>query len=457
MEISSDQLPYFIAAFSFAFGISAILLYTRALSLKKQIETISAEMAEKPVSMLVDELEKEKLSVSEKFQNGETVLSKLLQAYAKAETQVSQIKAGLSPPNFKIDDDESLKSAIREIRGKQHELITNQRATTSLSELSWFGSKSDGQKLIKTYNKLMISAFNAEFDMARDKMRHGSYATAIKKLRASVKALEKLAETVNVMISSEYLSTKEEELELWHADLVLKHEEKEARKKQKAILREQNKALGRLTDEDEDEDEDDEEEIEKQLATCSAELEKARELAKQIAGDGLAKLDLKIKKIEEEKQKLEAKYERATSQAQITRAGYIYVISNIGSFGEGVCKIGMTRRLEPMDRVVELGDASVPYRFDVHTLAFVADAPRLEKALHKVFNSKRVNKENYRKEFFFVSPEKVKIVMDNIGVKSSWYYECDAREYRESELMREAMFGVRQNRKPASTKLPEEI
>lgn len=455
MEISSNQLLFFITAISFVFGISAIVLYARALSLKKNIDTMSAEMAKKPVSVLVGELEKEKLSVSEMLQNGNAVLSKLLQAYDKAGAQVTKIQAGLPPPNFRIDDDESLKFSIREIRGKQHELITSHRATSSMTNWEWFGSKSDGQKLIKTYNKLMISAFNAEFDMARDKMRHSSYDAAIKKLRASMKALEKLAETVNVMISSEYLSTKEEELKIWHADLIRRHEEKEARKKQKAILRGQNKILGRSSDDDDDDDEEDE--IENLLVTCSAELEKARELAKQIAGDDLAKLELKIEKIEKQRRTLEAKFERATSQAQITRAGYIYVISNIGSFGEGVCKIGMTRRLEPMDRVIELGDASVPYRFDVHTLAFVDDAPRLEKALHKVFSSKRVNKENHRKEFFLVTPEEVKAVMDNIGIKSSWFYECDAREYRESELMREAMFGERRRHSAASIELPEAI
>lgn len=457
MEISSDQLPYYIAAVSFALGLTAIILYVRALSLKKNNEAMSAEMSTKSVSVLVEELEKEKLSVSEKLQNGDAVNSLLLQAYAKAESQVSQIKAGLPPPNFKIDDDESLKSAIREIRGKQYELIKSQRATSSMSEWEWFGSKSDGQKLIKTYNKLMISAFNAEFDMARNKMRHSSYDAAINKLRDSMKALEKLAETVNVMISSKYLSMKEEELKIWHADLVRKHEEKEARKKQKAILREQNKTLGRSSGDDDDDDDEEEDEIENQLEICLLDLQMARELAKQIAGDDLANLELKIEKIEEEKRKLEAKFERATSQAQITRAGYIYVISNIGSFGEGVCKIGMTRRLEPMDRVVELGDASVPYRFDVHTLAFVDDAPRLEKAMHKVFSSKRVNKENHRKEFFFVSPEEAKVVMDNIGIKSSWYFECDAREYRESELMREAMFGERRSRRTGSGDLPEAI
>lgn len=455
MEISLNQPTFFIAVISLVLGILAIILYAQALSLKRSNDMISAEIVKKPVSVLIEELEMEKLSVSEKIKKGNAIFTELIQAYDKAESQVSQIKVGLPPPNFKIDDDERLKSAIREIRGEQHELIINQRATSSMTNWTWFGSKSDGQKLIKTYNKLMISAFNAEFDMARDKMRHSSYDAAIKKLRASTKSLEKLAETVNVRISSEYLSIKEEELRIWHADLVRKYEEKEARKMQQAILREQNKTLGRLSDDDDDDDEEDE--IENQLATCAAELEKARELAKLIAGDDLAKLELKIEKIEEEKRNLEAKFERAISQAQITRAGYIYVISNIGSFGEGVCKIGMTRRLEPMDRVVELGDASVPYRFDVHTLAFVNDAPRLEKAIHKVFFSKRVNKENHRKEFFLVTPEEVKSAMEDIGIKSSWYYECDAREYRESELMRKAIFGEQSNQSATSIKLPEAI
>jgi hypothetical protein len=101
---------------------------------------------------------------------------------------------------------------------------------------------------------------------------------------------------------------------------------------------------------------------------------------------------------------LEQNLSRSTSQAQITRAGYIYVISNVGSFGEGILKIGMTRRLEPLDRVHELGDASVPFRFDVHALGFVQDAPSLERKLHNKFSDRRVNTKNNRKEFIKVTP-----------------------------------------------------
>lgn len=413
---------------------------------------MSNDMAENSISTLVAALEKEKNELISQTEKGELLFSKLVDAYKKAKFQVDQIKSGLAPPSFKLDDDEDLKAEIISIRDDQLALIKGNKATTSLSSWEWFGSKSDGAKLLKIYNKLMISAFNDEFDMAKSKMRHSSYDTAINKLHSSVKALEKLAETVNVQISPAYLSCKEDELDLWHADLVKKNNEKEERKRQKAILREQNKALGRSSDDDDD----DESEIEYQLETYAKELAKARELAMNIAGDSLAKLEIRINKIEGEKAELEAKFARATSQAQITRAGFIYVISNIGSFGEGVCKIGMTRRLEPMDRVVELGDASVPFRFDVHTLAFVDDAPKLEKALHKEFDQKRVNKENHRKEFFRVSPEEVREVMDKKGIESSWYYQCDAKEYRQSIIMRQAMNKERSN-KTASQELPETI
>ena len=150
-----DQLPYYFSASAFVLGALSIFLSVRALSLKKNISTMSSEMEKKPVLVLIEELEKEKLYVSDKIQHGDGVFSKLLDAYAKAEVQVNQIKAGLPPPSFKIDDDESLKHAIQEIRSKQYELINSQVATNSMTSWEWFGSKSDGLKLIKIYNGII--------------------------------------------------------------------------------------------------------------------------------------------------------------------------------------------------------------------------------------------------------------------------------------------------------------
>lgn len=451
MEPYTHQLIFGLSAGALILLAISLNLYVRSTDLKRKCATMNAELEETPVSVLVEKFGQQKKSLEEKVAKGRSAMARLTEIHAEAEKKVNKIKAGLPPPNFKVDDDEDLKSAIRDIRSKQYRLIDLNDATRSLSNWEWFGSKSDGNTLIRNYNKLMIGALNAEVDMARSKMRHGSFDTAINKLEASVKALEKLAETVHIKISPEYLLAKEEELKIWHADLLRRHEEKEARKRQRALLREQNQTLGRGSSDDEDE------EVSNELEDCAKELARARELARQIAGDDLAELELKIEKIEEEKRELEAKFKRSLSQAQITRAGYLYVISNIGSFGEGICKIGMTRRLEPMDRVVELGDASVPYRFDVHTLAFVEDAPRLEKEIHSALIANRVNKENHRKEFFHVSPEEAKAVMSDLGIKSSWFYDCEAKEYRESELMREAMQQARRQPKEASSELPESV
>jgi hypothetical protein len=112
------------------------------------------------------------------------------------------------------------------------------------------------------------------------------------------------------------------------------------------------------------------------------------------------KLAAKIAALEAQLAEAEENRRRATSMAQLNRAGHVYVISNVGSFGDDVYKIGMTRRLEPQDRVDELGDASVPFRFDVHAMIYSQDAPALEAAIHRYFHERRVNKVNGRKEFF---------------------------------------------------------
>ena len=168
---------------------------------------------------------------------------------------------------------------------------------------------------------------------------------------------------------------------------------------------------------------------EKMLEKVKSELEKASSEEKSI-------LELKIQNLEENLKEAEEKMKRAESMAQKTRAGYVYVISNIGSFGEDVYKIGMTRRLEPMDRVKELSDASVPFSFDVHAMIYSEDAPTLEKDLHNKFNEKRLNKVNLRKEFFNVKLAEIEEEVNNItGANMEFTKLAEALEYRQSKLM----------------------
>jgi len=120
-------------------------------------------------------------------------------------------------------------------------------------------------------------------------------------------------------------------------------------------------------------------------------------------------------------------------RAANVRAGYVYVISNVGALGEGVVKIGLTRRLEPKDRIRELGDASVPFRFDVHALFFSEDAVGIEAELHRRLADRRVNAVNLRREFFYATPEEVKPHLLELGGELLEYEEiAEALEFRQS-------------------------
>ena len=145
--------------------------------------------------------------------------------------------------------------------------------------------------------------------------------------------------------------------------------------------------------------------------------------------------ELKLKDLEEKLRETEEKNQRAISMAQQTKAGYVYIISNIGSFGENVYKIGMTRRLEPLDRISELSNASVPFSFDVHALIYSDDAPNLEYELHKRFNENRINKINPRKEFYKVNLKEIEAEVKIMGFDIKFTLLAKASEYRETIAM----------------------
>ncbi len=162
-------------------------------------------------------------------------------------------------------------------------------------------------------------------------------------------------------------------------------------------------------------------------------LDKAQqELAKATEQERI-EMEHRITILEQQLAEAKAKEERAKSMAEQTRKGHVYVISNIGSFGEDVYKIGLTRRLEPLDRVKELGDASVPFPFDVHAMIYTDDAPALEAALHREFHSYRVNSVNLRKEFFNIDLEEIRDAVEKIaGIDADFKMTALAEDYYES-------------------------
>ena len=310
------------------------------------------------------------------------------------------------------------------------------------------GDAKAGQLMTKQYLTLILRAFNGECDAAVAKVAWNN----IVKMEARI---EKTYETINVMggtmqmrITPDYLDLKLAELRLEYETDQKRHDELEEQRRIKEQMREEERAMR--------EAEKAKQEAEAEEARYEKALEKARAELAQAKGDSLELLQQKIQHLDAALHKAHELKEKATSMAQLTRSGYVYVISNIGSFGENVFKIGMTRRLEPKDRIRELGDASVPFEFDVHALVYTEDAPSLENVFQVRFRDRAINLINPRKEFFSVSIDDIESVAKEIGGKFELTKLAEARDYRES-LARRAEAGRMREPKPPGLELPTNL
>ena len=445
MQDASSEMVFAALFITLILLIIGGVLLSKSRRYKAYIDQKKSQLDGKTIAQVVQKIQADKADFDAKAVSGREAHRSLKEVLRGISKEVSFIKVGLTPPTFSFDDSEKLKSEITACRSQQYDCAAKGDATNAYSNWDWFGSAKDGKQMVSDYRLLLLQAFNAEFESIRKQMRAATYENAKTKLFKLKEQLSKLGETANVSISVKYLNLKLQELKTWHNELLRKEKLKEERKAQKAKLREQNKL-----------NLEDTEELDEEISVRESELKKARAEAEKLAGPDKAKLELLIEKIQVEKAELEEKFSRATSQAQITRAGYIYVISNHGCFGEDIVKIGMTRRLEPMDRVNELGNASVPFKFDVHAMAYVEDAPTIERALHAHFGDSRVNTENHRKEFFRVAPEAVKDTLEQMSIETDWYLQAEAREFQESTLLRSTLKARKQPKREAIN-LPDHV
>lgn len=276
--------------------------------------------------------------------------------------------------------------------------------------------------------RLVLRAFNGECDAAIAKVRYNNLALIDKRIIKSREDINKLSAVNDVRIVDRYLELKLQELRLFHEYEEKKQAEKEEQRLIKEQMREEKRAQQELERMRRQAEEDEQ--------RYQRALDKARTEVERATG---AKHDKLLREIDELQARLaeaHANTERAMSRAQMTRSGHVYVISNVGAFGEDVYKIGMTRRLDPMDRVKELGDASVPFPFDVHAIIYTEDAPGLENALHKRFHGRRVNLVNERKEFFRVSLAEVERATKELHGEFEFTRLAEAVEYRKSVAMR---------------------
>lgn len=273
--------------------------------------------------------------------------------------------------------------------------------------------------------KFVLDAFNGKVDSTLSKIKHNNYGKLSQEIKDAFQLVNYNGSAFrSAKITDIYLQARLNELKWGVAVNEIMLEEKEEQRRIKEQLREEEKAR-REYERAIKEAEKEEKTIQQAIDKATKELMLADEEQRLALEQKLADLQIKF-------EEAEAKNQRAISMAQQTRSGHVYVISNIGSFGEDVYKIGMTRRLEPLDRVRELGDASVPFAFDLHAMIYSDDAPSLENHLHKVFNEKQVNKVNSRKEFFNVGIKDIKSTVANMNIDAHWTMFADAKEYRES-------------------------
>ncbi|HDU8106902.1 TPA: DUF4041 domain-containing protein [Escherichia coli] len=283
----------------------------------------------------------------------------------------------------------------------------------------------------------VLDAFNGRVDSILSKVKHNNFGKLSQEIKDAFQLVNYNGSAFrSAKISDIYLQARLNELKWGVAVNEIMLEEKEEQRRIKEQLREEERAR-REYEKAIKEAEKEEKAIQQAINKATKELMLANEEQRLALEQKIAELQLKY-------EEAEAKNQRAISMAQQTRSGHVYIISNIGSFGEDVYKIGMTRRLEPLDRVRELGDASVPFSFDVHAMIYSDDAPSLENHLHKVFNEKQVNKINSRKEFFNVNLKEIKSVIEDMNINAHWTMFAEAKEYRES-------LAIEQERKAATS------
>lgn len=333
-------------------------------------------------------------------------------------------------PKYDLMNAEAYKNRLTAIRQQQKDMIKAGAAVTG--NMNWMvnGSKAQGNKMVKDMQKLLLRAFNSECDSIIEKVKYNNYEASMKRIGASATAISNLGKIMDIAIVQRYYDLKCDELTVALEYQIKKQEEKEEQKAIRAQMREEAKLAKEI--------EEARQKAEKELTHYQNAMAK---IDAQIAvADGAQLEELLQKKVELQTSLSDAErmikdidYREANQ-----KAGYVYVISNIGSFGENVYKIGMTRRLDPMERVDELGDASVPFDFDVHAMIFSDNAPALEAALHRAFENRKLNMVNTRREFFSVTLDEIKaVVKANYDKTAEFIDVADAEQYRRSIKMRE--------------------
>jgi hypothetical protein len=324
---------------------------------------------------------------------------------------------------FAYEDPEAFRETVKALRAAQKAMVKAGAAIRVHKAWKVNNSAKEGEKFAKNISRLALQAFNGECDALIGKVNTSNWERAIERINNSQVQLNKIIAIYHLELMDDYVRLRVNELratyELERRRAEIKAQEAEAR----AQMREEAKR---------------EQEVKREIQRLAAETareERALEAARQEleASHGQAR-DALLARIEEMQREIDERNDRARtiSMAEQTRTGHVYIVSNVGAFGQNVFKVGMTRRLDPLERIKELSDASVPFPFDVHAMIRANDAPALEAELHRALEVQRVNRVNMRKEFFRVDfGELVKLVNASHG-EFEYVRTAVAEEFRQT-------------------------
>lgn len=389
----------------------------------------------------IKELQNQEAALSQSIEEKNTTLLSLDNEIADRKKLIISFNDDISvqdfalyQPRYSFANSTQYKDRLAQIRDKQKDMIRANAAATGDFTLLFNNSKAQGTKVVKDMQKLLIRAFNSECDEVINNVKYNNYDMSFRKITNSANQIAKLGQMLKICITTDYYNLKIEELQLALEFQIKKQEEKEEQRQLRAEERERVR-LERELEEQRKKIEKEQSHYQKALLSVLKQLEEP---------DKSNDADLLAKRAELENQLgvIDANLQELDYREANQKAGYVYIISNIGSFGKDVYKIGMTRRLEPMERVYELGDASVPFNFDVHAMIFTDDAPKLEAALHRAFEDRKLNMVNTRREFFNVTLDEIKeVIMNNYDKTVEFVDVPDASQYRISQKMKSQMAG----------------
>lgn len=414
------------------FAAEAETLRNECATLRQQLEATGAlslyELDQRRAALHQDiadqqkRLERERLEAIQSMQALRATLAETQNVIVATEELALLQAAGVYKYRHPLSDAVAYQAELAKLQ-EEIRVMTLKDGGAVLAAQKWTvnGSEVEGRKMTRDFSKLMLRAFNVEADNLVRGLKPHKLGGAIDRLRKVAATIEKLGKTMQIRISTPYEQLRIRELELTADFLHKQAEEKEAERLERERLKEERRA---------------QQEMERERAR----LEKEQRHYQNALAALVAKGDKAgAERLQEQLDEVQRAIADVDYRAANIRAGYVYVISNVGSFGERMVKVGMTRRLDPLDRIRELSDASVPFNFDVHALFFSKDAVGIEAAMHERLGEARVNIVNRRREFFSATPLEAKAHLAELAGELLEFHEIpDALEYRQCLSLRSA-------------------